>query len=94
MPELLKGKSLLNQELLVPDLIELEAQNILKHLWQSIKGSDGSEQTTWLHTNHLGAFDSVMRAGCHLNFHSIYQLSRFMVLLHASAFSKFAFNTG
>ena len=52
------GSPLSNQELSAHPTIALDAKNIIKHLWQAIAGggdASSREQTTWLHTNHLGA---------------------------------------
>ena len=54
-----QGKPLSNEELSAHVLLGLDAQNILKYLWQGITGSDGNEQTAWLHVNHLGAPEAV-----------------------------------
>jgi YD repeat-containing protein len=50
-----QGNPLSKEELAAHVSLGLDAKNILKHLWRSLAGSDGQEQTAWLHTNHLGA---------------------------------------
>ena len=52
------GRPLSNKELSAHTTIALDAKNIIKSLLQAIAGGSDAgsrEQTTWLHTNHLGA---------------------------------------
>ena len=67
-----EGKALQKEELLAPASLGLDTQNILKHLWQSTIGSDGGEQTTWLHTNHLGAPEAATDASGQLIWQASY----------------------
>ena len=50
-----QGKSLSNQELPAHTLLGLDLQIIVKTAWNALTNGNKAENTSWLHTNHLGA---------------------------------------
>jgi RHS repeat-associated protein len=80
-----QGQSLSKQELPAHVLLGLDAQNILKHLWRSLAGNDGQEQTTWLHTNHLGAPEAATDASGQLIWQASYAPFGAARIIQASA---------
>ena len=67
-----QGNPLSKEELSAHVLLGQDAQNILKHLWHSLAGSDGQEQTAWLHANHLGAPEAATDASGQLIWQASY----------------------
>ena len=79
------GKPLSKEELSAHVLLGLDAQNILKHLWHSLAGSDGNEQTAWLHVNHLGAPEAATDASGQLIWQASYAPFGAAKIIQASA---------
>ena len=80
-----QGQALSKEELSAHVLLGLDAQNILKHLWRSLAGSDGNEQTAWLHTNHLGAPEAATDASGQLIWQASYAPFGAAKIIKASA---------
>ena len=80
-----QGKLLSKEELSAPALLGLDAQNILKRLWQSIAGNDAAEQTAWLHVNHLGAPEAATDSSGQLIWQASYEPFGAARIIKASA---------
>ena len=80
-----QGKPLSKEELPAHVLLGQDAQNILKHLWHSLAGSDGQEQTAWLHANHLGAPEAATDASGQLIWQASYAPFGNAKIIQASA---------